>query len=100
MADFRELEIPSTLIADEAEGFEVIRFWIGGGTDHVSLQLMQMADGKANVKAWGNIAADIIKHAVRAILQDDPSLDEDVVIDSIGSYVDQIIIQTQPSAFV
>lgn len=79
MPDFRELSIPSTLIADETDGFEVIRFWVGGGTDHVSLQLMQTADGKTDIKAWGNIAADIIKHAVRAIMQDDPSLDKEVV---------------------
>lgn len=83
MPNFRELEIPATLVAEEEEGFEVVRFWIGGGNDHISLSLPSTDQGSADVAVWGKIAADIIKHAVRALNQDDASLDADNTIAAI-----------------
>jgi len=74
MPKFRELEIPSSLIAEEEEGFEVVRFWIGGVNDHVSLTLLNNDEGTTAVSALGKIAADIVKHAMRAMKQDDPTL--------------------------
>ena len=64
------------MVAEETEGWEVVRFWIGGGYDYVSLHLPCDEAGKLQIETWGNMAADIVTHAMRALRQDDPSLDE------------------------
>lgn len=68
------------MVAEEEQGFEAVRFWIAGGNDHVALKLLLDGQENTDVKVWGKIAADIVKHAVRALKQDDPSQDESVML--------------------
>jgi len=83
MPNFRELELPGTLVAEEDEGFEVVRFWIGGGNEHVALSLLNNDEGAPDISAWGKIAADIVKHAIRALKQDDVLLDDSEILATI-----------------
>jgi hypothetical protein len=74
MTKLNELEIPLGVF-EEDEGFELVRFWISSGVDHVSLKI-GLFDTEREPHEWGSVAADIAKHAVRAMLQDDPTRDE------------------------
>ena len=69
----KQLEVPSGAQGQDA-AVEMIRFWINGGQDHVSINtgMFATADEPA---CWGMIAADIVKHAVLGMLEDDPSRD-------------------------
>lgn len=71
------------MVAEEEQGFEAVRFWIAGGNDHVALKLPGDGLGNIRIEVWGKIAADIVKHAVRALKQDDPSRDESTMLSLI-----------------
>ncbi|WP_425408878.1 DUF5076 domain-containing protein [Hyphococcus sp.] len=74
MAKLDSLDLPDG-IHEEQEGHELVRFWISSGVDHVSLNI-GLFDNDKEPSVWGTVAADIAKHAVRAMLQDDPTRDE------------------------
>ena len=96
MPKYSELDIPSTLIAEESEGFEIVRFWIGKGNDYVSLHLVNDQNGHVDVAVWGRIAADIVKHAVRALLQDDPSRNQsDLLAEIESAFLTRLKAETQ-----
>lgn len=74
MPNLRELDNPEGVL-EEDEGRELVRFWISSGVDHVSLHI-GLFDNDEEPTIWGSVAADIARHAVKAMLQDDPSRDE------------------------
>ncbi|MEO1242175.1 MAG: DUF5076 domain-containing protein [Pseudomonadota bacterium] len=69
-----ELNIP-TGVFEENEGHELVRFWISSGVDHVSLNI-GLFDSDEEPSVWGSVAADIAKHAVKAMMQDEPTRNE------------------------
>lgn len=72
--DLEELEIPDSIFGDgETEGTEFVRFWICAGKDHVVLRIGSLQPPNAEPRQWGYIMADIARHAVRGMQQDDPS---------------------------
>lgn len=74
MPRYRALEVPEGI--DEAiNPVELVRFWIGGSEDYVSLNIGVFEKGN-EAFAWGMVAADIVKHAVRGMMQSDPSRSE------------------------
>jgi len=70
--ELRELQVPDGVFDEEGEAVEFIRFWIAGGQDHVTLNMGVFAP-EDEAKSWGMIMADLAKHAVRGMQQDDPS---------------------------
>jgi hypothetical protein len=68
----RELDIPEG-VDPEHNPSELIRFWVSGGIDHVSLRFGTFEPAEDEPRMWGWILADIAKHLVRALRQDDPS---------------------------
>jgi len=66
-----ELEIPVEAI-DADEAVELLRFWAVDGEDIVQLYVGSM--GEEEPKMWGFILADIARHAINALGQNDPSL--------------------------
>ena len=67
----KELDIPAG--ADGEDGaVEMIRFWLANGQDHVALNVGMFAKAE-EPGCWGMIAADIVKHAIRVMLEKDPS---------------------------
>jgi hypothetical protein len=88
----KELSIPPGVEGD-AGAVELIRFWISGGADHVNLNVgLFAADDEPTF--WGSIIADIAKHAVNAMMQEDPSRDEQVLLAQIESGFAQRLAQT------
>ncbi|MEL6370151.1 MAG: DUF5076 domain-containing protein [Pseudomonadota bacterium] len=81
MTKLHELEIPDGVI-DEEEASEFVRFWIGGGEDHVTLNIGAF-DSEQEASSWGMIAADIVKHALRGMCQDDPTRDPEKLLAEI-----------------
>ena len=81
MTKLDSLEIPDG-IYEEQEGHELVRFWISSGVDHVTLNV-GLFDRDQEPEIWGSIAADIVKHAVRGMLQDDDTRDEKVLFAQI-----------------
>jgi len=81
MTKLDELEIPSGVF-EENEGHELVRFWISSGVDHVSLNI-GLFDVEKEPDVWGSVAADIAKHAVNAMLQDDPTRDKNALYAAI-----------------
>ncbi len=81
MTKLDELEIPSGVF-EENEGHELVRFWISSGVDHVSLNI-GLFDNEKEPSVWGSVAADIVKHAVNAMRQDDPTRDEEALYAAI-----------------
>lgn len=74
MTKLDPLDIPEG-IYEEQEGHELVRFWVSSGVDHVALNIgLFERDNEPFV--WGSVAADIAKHAVRGMMQDDPTQDE------------------------
>ena len=61
----RELKVPPSLPEDE-HGREMVRFWIAGNTDHVSLRVGDVEDPSKEPTMWGFILADIAKHVTDA----------------------------------
>ena len=77
MTKLDPLDIPDG-IYEEQEGRELVRFWISDGVDHVSLKVgLFERDNEPSI--WGSVAADIAKHAVRGMVQDDPTRDEQLL---------------------
>lgn len=74
MTELHQLDIPDGVLEEEV-GHEFVRFWVAGGVDHVSLYLGQFRP-ETEATDWGTIAADIVKHAIRGMLQQDPTRDE------------------------
>ena len=70
--ELRELEIPDGVFEEEDDAVEFIRFWVAGGKDHVTLNI-GVFESKDEARQWGYIIADIAKHAVRGMQQDDAS---------------------------
>jgi hypothetical protein len=68
-----ELEIPEGVESDE-DADEIVRFWVASGEDLVSLRV-GIFGSENEAGHWGMIIADIAKHAVRAMMQMDPSRD-------------------------
>ena len=64
-----ELEVPPLQSPEDAS--EMIRFWIDGADDAVTLNIGSMGDGEP--EQWGMILADIARHAMNGMLQKDPS---------------------------
>lgn len=81
MTKLHELDIPDSLV-DEEEAIEFVRFWIGGGEDHVTLNIGAF-DPENEAASWGMIAADIVKHAIRGMCQDDPSRSPETLLAEI-----------------
>ena len=77
MTKLHPLDLPEG-IHEEQEGHELVRFWVSSGVDHVTLNI-GLFDSQSEPGIWGTVAADIVKHAVRGMMQDDPSRDERVV---------------------
>ena len=70
----KELEIPESIFEDgEAEATEFVRFWVCSGNDHVMLNIGSFKPPEHEPRQWGFIMADIARHAVRGMQQDDPS---------------------------
>lgn len=93
MTKLHELEIPSG-VYEEGEAHELVRFWVGGGTDHVTLNI-SLFDGEKEPSVWGSVAADIVKHAVNGMLQDDPTRDSNALFAEIErSFVARLKEQT------
>lgn len=81
----RELEIPSG-VGVEDNPIEMVRFWISAGEDHVSLKIGTCVPSENEPEMWGSIIADIAKHAVRGMRQDNPNLcSEDELLARIES---------------
>jgi len=72
----KELDIPEQVF-DAEEAFELVRFWAVDGEDIVQLFVGAMGDEEA--KMWGVILADIARHAILAMGQNDPSLSADTL---------------------
>jgi len=70
--ELRELQIPDGVFDEEGAAVEFIRFWVAGSKDYVTLN-MGGFEPKDEARQWGYIVADIAKHAVRGMQQDDPS---------------------------
>jgi hypothetical protein len=69
-----ELVIPTSIFDDEEDiADEFVRFWICNGNDHVTLRIGSLGPPEDEPVQWGHIAADIARHAVRGMLQDDPT---------------------------
>lgn len=71
MSDYMQLEAPHGL-ADCERAQELLRFWIGDNDDYVSLRVGVM--GEQEPEQWGYVLADIARHIVNAVHQDQPSL--------------------------
>jgi hypothetical protein len=69
----RELDIPQGVHPDHNPS-ELIRFWVSGGIDHVSILVGTFEPAEDEPRMWGWILADIAKHAVRALRQDKPNV--------------------------
>jgi len=65
----RELEIPQGVFEAE-DGVELIRFWVAGGEDHVTLNIGGMGDNDHEAGQWGMILADLSCHIIRGMKQD------------------------------
>ncbi|MEL6113265.1 MAG: DUF5076 domain-containing protein [Pseudomonadota bacterium] len=81
MTVIEELSIPEG-ISGEDGGHELVRFWVCDGDDHVSLRI-GLFDDDEEPAVWGNVAADIMKHVVNALVQTDPRRDPDVMFAEI-----------------
>jgi len=93
MPKLDELDIPSGVF-EEDEGHELVRFWISSGVDHVSLNI-GLFDNEKEPSVWGSVAADIAKHAVNAMLQDDPARDKVALYAEIErAFVERLKAQT------
>jgi hypothetical protein len=68
----RELDIPEG-VDPEHNPSELIRFWVSGGIDHVSLLVGTFQPAGDEPRMWGWILADIAKHVVRALRQENPN---------------------------
>jgi hypothetical protein len=69
-----ELEVPNSIFEDEEEiADEFVRFWICNGIDHVTLNIGAFQPSECEPFQWGHIVADIARHAVRGMQQDNPS---------------------------
>lgn len=71
-----ELDLPPEIFEAE-EAFELLRFWAVDGEDVVQLYVGSM--GEEEPKMWGFILADIARHAINALGQNDPSLDAETL---------------------
>lgn len=71
-----ELELPAEVLESE-DAFELLRFWAVDGDDVVQLYVGSM--GEEEPEMWGFILADIARHAIQALGQNDPSLDPESV---------------------
>jgi hypothetical protein len=60
-----ELQIPDPAKKD-SDGFEILRVWIAGGSQHVSLKTGVWDDPAA----WGLMLADLAKHVANAYAAD------------------------------
>lgn len=81
MADIQELDIPDGIDLN-ADAHELVRFWVSEGQDHVSLCIgLFEADDEPNV--WGSIAADIMRHAVNGMVQEDPGRNAEALLAEI-----------------
>jgi hypothetical protein len=67
-----ELELPAEVIESD-DAFELLRFWTVDGEDVVQLFVGALGDDEP--KMWGFVLADIARHAILALGQNDPSLD-------------------------
>ena len=63
----RELDIPPEALSYD-DAIKFIRFWVAGGSDHVSLHVGAMGDQELH--QWGMMIADITVHVIRALRQD------------------------------
>ena len=77
-----ELEIPEAVVEAE-EAFELLRFWVVNGEDTVALHVGAMGDDEP--KMWGYILADIARHSINALGQNDPSL----AVDDLRAQIEQ-----------
>ena len=81
MANLAELDLPEGVENGE-DPKEFIRFWIAGNEDYVTLNIGAF-DKEHEAASWGMIAADIIKHAMRGMCQDDPSREQQALLAEI-----------------
>jgi hypothetical protein len=88
----RELSIPPG-VEGEPGAVELIRFWIADGADHVNLNIGLFAPDDEPA-FWGSIIADIAKHAVNGMMQEDPSRDEAVLMAQIEAGFARRLAQT------
>jgi hypothetical protein len=70
--ELHELDIPDGVFEAEGPAIEFVRFWVAGGEDHVTLKIGSF-DSTEEAGNWGMVLADLAKHAVRGMQQDDPS---------------------------
>ena len=73
----KELPIPS-VAAKDAKSLEILRVWIAGGGQQVSLKSMVWEDPAA----WGLLLADIAQHVSKSYARD-AGLDKDKVLERI-----------------
>lgn len=71
-----ELELPSEVLESD-DAFELLRFWVVDNEDVVQLYVGSM--GEDEPKLWGFILADIARHAILALGQNDPSLNREAL---------------------
>jgi hypothetical protein len=81
MSRLDELDIPAG-VDRETGAQELVRFWVSDGADHVSLKVGLFKD-EDEPAIWGCVAADIVKHAVRAMMQDAPGRTESGLVAEI-----------------
>ncbi|MEM9939159.1 MAG: DUF5076 domain-containing protein [Pseudomonadota bacterium] len=67
----KELDVPPEVMLDN-DAIEFVRFWVANNEDHVSLFIGAFDPPEDEPRMWGYIMADVAKHAVRGMMQDDP----------------------------
>ena len=77
-----ELAIPPKCDGEE-DAYEVIRFWVKDGVQHISLKVGHF-DPQDETRVWGCMLADIAMHAVNGMVQDRPEIgSKDIVLAEI-----------------
>ena len=86
MTDYMALSVPQTL-ADCERAQELLRFWIGDGEDYVSLRVGVLGDKEP--EQWGSILADLARHIINAVHQDQPNLPAEDILRRIQDGFEQ-----------
>lgn len=82
MADINDLDRPDGADTARDDATEFVRFWVVDGQDHVALRIGAFPP-ETEAMSWGAIAADIVKHALRAMVMEDQSRDETALIEEV-----------------
>lgn len=65
------LEIPKVVEANQ-EGIEFIRFWVSKQQEQIALRVGVHDDAEEEAKFWGNMLADIVRHALPILMARQP----------------------------